>query len=467
VLGKVVSQEIPASMVAALTRPGTATPGSGRNLPVASMGMAPARDEDLDWLYGRDRSPAAEPEHTRVMPSDPSSPRREDRSRQGAPGSTAVHPAGPPVAPADRRQPAAGQGYRPAPVIPAEPGGPGGPGGPGTPPGDQPADPGGRPAKKRHPVRNSFRVLALLLLVFVVGLVGIPAYAWSHVSRVHEAPAGDRPANQPGTTFLLVGSDSREGLTKAERKTLGTGDAAGQRTDTIMVLYIPPGGKPALISIPRDSYVAIPHHGKNKINAAYAFGGPKLLVQTVEQDTGLRVDAYLEIGLGGFVNVIDSVGGIEMCLPKAIKDKDSHIDLPKGCQTLNGANALGYVRMRHADPLGDLGRVQRQRAMLAAVAKKGASAGTVLNPFRYWALSNATADALKLGEQTSFANMVSLGLAMRKVSGDQGLNLTVPVSDTSASTPAGSAVLWDDDQAKKMFADIARGDTSGLAKYAK
>ena len=101
-----------------------------------------------------------------------------------------------------------------------------------------------------------------------------------------------------------------------------------------MIVYAPPGGQPALISVPRDSYLPIPEHGSNKINAAYAFGGPELLVQTVEQNTGLRVDGYLEIGFGGFVNIIDALGGIEMCLPKAIKDRDSHIDLPKGCQTL-------------------------------------------------------------------------------------------------------------------------------------
>ena len=85
-----------------------------------------------------------------------------------------------------------------------------------------------------------------------------------------------------------------------------------------------------LISLPRDSYLPIPEHGSNKINAAYAFGGPELLTQTVEQNTGLRVDGYLEIGFGGFVNIIDALGGIEMCLPKAIKDRDAHIDLPEG-----------------------------------------------------------------------------------------------------------------------------------------
>ena len=310
-------------------------------------------------------------------------------------------------------------------------------------------------------------MLLILLLLLILWLVGVPAYAWTQIARVDAAPAGQRPADQPGKTFLLVGSDSRAGLSKAEQKRLGTGSTGGQRTDTIMIVYLPPGGKPALISVPRDSYVDIPKNGKNKINAAYAFGGPELLVQTVEQNTGLRMDGYMEIGFGGFVNIIDALGGIRMCLPNAIKDRDSHIDLPKGCQTLSGTEALGYVRMRKADPLGDLGRVQRQREMLAAVAKKAASPATVLNPVRYWKFNMATADAIKLGRDTSLPEALWLAYAMKRISSGGGLTLTVPVSSTGASTPVGSAVLWDPTRSKAMFADIARGDTSGLAKYAK
>jgi LCP family protein required for cell wall assembly len=212
--------------------------------------------------------------------------------------------------------------------------------------------------------------------------------------------------------------------------------------------------------------VDIPKNGKNKINAAYAFGGSELLVQTVEQDTGLRMDGYMEIGFGGFVNIIDALGGIRMCLPKAIKDRDSHIDLPKGCQTLSGTEALGYVRMRKADPLGDLGRVERQRQMLAAVAKKATSPATVLNPVRYWKFNMATAEAIKLGRDTSLPETLALAYAMKRISGGSGLTLTVPVSSTGAPTPVGSAVLWDPNKAKAMFSAIARGDTSGLAKYA-
>ncbi|MDF2748120.1 MAG: LytR family regulatory protein [Propionibacteriaceae bacterium] len=327
--------------------------------------------------------------------------------------------------------------------------------------------PPARPRKRRSRVRTFFTVLGVALLVFIIGLIAIPVYAWSQVKRVDDVPAGERIADQPGRTFLLVGSDSREGLSKAEQKRLGTGSTAGKRTDTIMIVHVPPTGKPALISLPRDSYVPIPDHGQNRINAAYSFGGPELLVQTVEQNTGLRIDGYAEIGFGGFVSIVDAVGGVRMCLPSAIKDRDSHLNLKKGCQTLDGVNALGYVRMRKADPRGDLGRVERQRAVLGAVAKKAATPATVLNPVRYWRLNTSGAKAVRLGEDTTFVETASLANAMRKIAGGNGLTLTVPVATTSAFTPVGSAVLWDNTKAKAMFADIARGDTTKLSKYEK
>ena len=385
----------------------------------------PSRDDHLEWLYGRERS-TAEPERTRVM----------DR--------TALEPSPPP------------------PTAPGRPPGP--PGAP--PPSARPQRPP-QPPRRRQPVRTVFLLIAVLLALALIWLVGVPAYAWSTVARLDADPGGDRPGNQPGQTFLLVGSDSREGLTKEEQKRLGTGSTAGRRTDTIMLVYVPVGGKPALVSVPRDSFVPIPGKGRNKINAAYAVGGPELLVQTVEANTGLRVDSYVEIGFGGFVNIIDALGGIEMCLPKAIKDRDSHLDLPKGCQNLDGTTALGYVRMRKADPRGDLGRVERQRQMLSAVAKKAASPATVVNPVRYWNLSNASTQAVTLDQGTSWFGFTRLALAMRRVASGDGYTLTVPIADNDVRTSAGSAVLWDDDRAKALFADLARGDTGDLEKYTK
>jgi LCP family protein required for cell wall assembly len=411
--------------------------------------MANRHEADLDWLYGREQR-RPEPEPTRVLtPAAPPPPE--------APPASAGYPAPAGYPPT----PTYGEGRTgaPRPVGPQGPGGPLDPGGPG----------GGGPRRprRRRPVRTVFRSLLVLVLLALLWLVGVPAYAWSQVGRVDDTPNGKRPADQPGETFLLVGSDSREGLSKAEQKKLGTGSVGGQRTDTIMLVYRPVTGKPVLVSLPRDSYVAIPGNGQNKINAAYAIGGPDLLVQTVEQDTGLRVDGYAEVGFGGFVSVIDALDGIRMCIPAAIKDRDSHLDLNKGCQTLDGTTALGYVRMRKADPRGDLGRVERQRQMLAAVAKKAASPATVLNPVRYWRLCTSTAAAVKIGQDTTILDTGRAALALRTVSAGDGLTLTVPVSNPGYSSPVGSAVLWDEAAAHDMFAAIARGDTSKLAKYAK
>ena len=212
--------------------------------------------------------------------------------------------------------------------------------------------------------------------------------------------------------MLLVGSDARTGLTPAQRKELGTGFTEGARTDSIMVLHTG-SGDPTLLSIPRDSYVEVPGHGKNKINAAFAIGGAPLLTETVERATGLRIDGYLEIGFGGFASLVDSVGGVRMCLPSAMTDEKAHIDLPKGCQVLDGKNALGYVRSRHSDPRGDLGRAERQRQFLGAVMKKAANPATVLVPSRYLAFADAASAGLIVGADTSLSDAIAIMQALK------------------------------------------------------
>lgn len=321
-----------------------------------------------------------------------------------------------------------------------------------------------RPPVRPKKRRNWFaRIIGLIVLLFVLMLICVPLFAWGKIDKVDAMPAGDRPADTPGTTYLLVGSDGREGLSRAERAKLHTGKDVGKRTDTMMLLHVPESGPTALISLPRDSYVSIPGHGKNKLNAAFAFGGPQLLIQTIEGITGLRVDNYVEIGFGGFASIIDSLGGIEMCLPKAMKDEKAHIDLPKGCQELDGVNALGYVRARYSDPLGDLGRVQRQREMIGAVASKGVSPATFLNPIRYYKLSTASAGALTIDNETGPFDLFKFARAMKSVSGGGGgVTLTVPISDSSLNTKNGDAVKWDTAKAKALFQSIKEDKTSGL-----
>ena len=176
----------------------------------------------------------------------------------------------------------------------------------------------------------------------------------------------DRPAAGRGTTWLLVGSDSREGLTADQQADLATGgDLGNGRTDTILLVHVPaPGsGTPTtMVSIPARLLRADPRQRHDKINAAFALGGAPLLAHTVEQATGLRLDHYAEIGFGGFARVVDALGGVTMCPTEPVSDPLAGIDLPAGCQTLDGRNALGFVRSR-ATPRADLDRMVNQRAV--------------------------------------------------------------------------------------------------------
>jgi LCP family protein required for cell wall assembly len=296
----------------------------------------------------------------------------------------------------------------------------------------------------------------LLLLLWLVFLVVVPLIAWNKVSKVEAMPTGDRPGDQPGTTYLLVGSDSREGLSRAERRRLGTGGATGQRTDTIMLLHTGAGPN-LLMSIPRDSLVEIPDHGRTKINAAFAFGGPKLLVRTIEANTGIRIDHYVEIGFGGFVGVVDAVGGIEICPTTAMKDPLANLDIQKGCQEADGVTALGYARSRKTDPqYGDITRAQHQREVVAAVGDEAVSPWTVLNPVRYYRLNMAAADSLTVDEETGPFDMARFAWAMTRTTGDAGLTCTVPIQNLS--------VEWDAERAPQMFQHIIDDDTDAIGR---
>ncbi|MEV5963191.1 LCP family protein [Kribbella sp. NPDC051952] len=334
----------------------------------------------------------------------------------------------------------------------------------------QPIDP--RAGTRRPPVRRPkkrrnwfLRIVGLIVLLFILMLIVVPLYAWSRIDKIEAMPTGQRPAETSGTTYLMVGSDAREDLSRAEKARLHTGSDKGPaRTDSIMIMHVPSSGPTVLLSIPRDSAVDIPGtEGKQKINAAFN-KGPALLIQTIENNTGLRIDHYVEVGFGGFASVIDSIGGINMCLPKAMKDKDAHIDLPAGCQDLDGVNALGYVRSRHADGNNDFGRVERQRAMVGAVAKKASSPSTFLNPIRYYNVATKGVDALTVDKEMSLFDFIGFARGMRAVSGSSGVTLTVPIADDSyqLSRGRGVAVKWDTKKAKAIFDALRADNTSGL-----
>lgn len=320
-----------------------------------------------------------------------------------------------------------------------------------------PLDPDDGGTRARRPRRRHWgRIIAAIVVLWLVFLIAVPFWAWSKVDKIDAIPSGG-PADQPGTNYLLVGSDSRKGLSKEENRKLGTGGVGvdGGRTDTIMVLHTG-SGPSLLLSIPRDSLVPIPGHGTTKINAAFAYGGPKLLVKTIQQDTGLHIDHYVEIGLGGFVNIVDAVGGVEICPRENVVDKRANLNVKKGCQNAGGATALGWARSRHAFATGDIEREQHQREIVNQIGHKAKSPWTLLNPFRYFALSDAAATSLRVSNGTSLISMADFAWAMGRVNGKSGMTCGMPIANMS--------VQWDHDRALKLLGYLKSDSTSDIPK---
>lgn len=310
-----------------------------------------------------------------------------------------------------------------------------------------------RPGRRRRPLRTAGIVLLCLALVWGGTTYWALSSAWGKVNRVDAVPSGERVADGDGRNVLLVGSDSREGLSRAERNRLGTGQTDGKRTDSIIVLHTG-GERPILLSIPRDSYVDIPGHGMNKINAAYSLGGAKLLGETIEANTGLHMDGYMEIGFGGFAQVVDAVDGVRICVQRDMDDPKAHINLKKGCQTLDGKTALGYVRARYSDPEGDIGRAKRQRQFLGSLMGEIATPSTVAQPWKLRSLGQQSAGALTVSEDDSMMETGRAFWAIRSVSKGEGDSVVVPISNSNLVTPVGSAVEWDAQKAPQLFDDL-------------
>jgi LCP family protein required for cell wall assembly len=286
------------------------------------------------------------------------------------------------------------------------------------------------------------------ILALLVGGYAVLDARMTRVPAITDYP--ERPAQGSGTDWLIVGSDSREDLTEEQREELATGFAEGRRTDTMMLLHIPDGGSPTLVSLPRDSFVPIPGRDRGKLNAAYAAGGPQLLVQTVETVTGITIDHYLEIGFGGFADIVEAVGGVELCPEQPMQDPMAGLDLPAGCQDVAGDQALAYVRTR-ASALGDLDRVQRQQEFLSALMSRATSPGVALNPLRSIPLAVKGIDAIEVSEGDRLHHLLSLGWAMRSISGGDGITTTVPIESTPTLEGLGSVVQWDSERALTLF----------------
>jgi LCP family protein required for cell wall assembly len=287
-------------------------------------------------------------------------------------------------------------------------------------------------------------IVGTVMAVLVAGVAG--TYYWLDGKLNKDVTLPTTSLTSAGTNWLITGSDSRAGLSRAEIDAMHVGfDEGTLNSDSIMLLHVG-SGRPVLISIPRDSYVDIPGHGWNKINAALAYGGASLLIQTVENVTGLKIDHYMGIGFAGLVAVVDKIGGVPICLKTAINDSYSGVHLAAGCHNLNGVQALAFVRDRHSFATEDLQRIQDQRAFLSALLKKATSPGVFLNPFTALPFGSTAASSMSVDMGTSLLDLVHAASALRDP--ETG---TVPIANNNYYTSAGDTVRWNTAQATELF----------------
>jgi LCP family protein required for cell wall assembly len=311
-----------------------------------------------------------------------------------------------------------------------------------------------------------------------IAIVGISAISWAGLGRITaaiprvDAFAGleNRPKKESSAVnYLIVGSDTREGLSREEIKRLkvgGTDVAAGKRSDTMLLIHISKKrDKAAIISIPRDSYALIPEHNNSqgkvipaaysKINSAYNWGGAPLLIETLESMSDLRIDHYVELNFVGFVRMVDALGGVEICTKKDIDDPKSHLTLPAGTHVLDGVDSLKFVRTRVFDGLGDLGRMKRQQEFASAMLRKATSAGVLLNPVKMVDFINSALDSVVTDEGLSQGDLLTLGKQLRNLSASNVRTLTIPLKYYNYNkNGVSAAVLWDPVLAPELFERI-------------
>ncbi|GAB2492599.1 LCP family protein [Nocardiopsis aegyptia] len=266
----------------------------------------------------------------------------------------------------------------------------------------------------------------------------------------------DRPENETGgLTFLVIGSDSRDEMNREDQNALSVGSTPGQRSDTIMLVRLNHDrDRITVVGIPRDLWVEVPGQGEDKINAAYAYGGPQLTVRTVESVTGVRIDHYVEVDFSGFVDVVDALDGIEVCLPEPIQDPKAHLDMAAGTHEVDGTEALAFARTR-ATARGDLDRIDRQQQVLSAMLDKAMSSETLSDPSRLTAFLDTSLSSVTVDEGLDTGTINQLAYQMRDMDLGAVAFTQVPIADMEHWTPRGDvALLWDEPAARDLFADI-------------
>lgn len=326
----------------------------------------------------------------------------------------------------------------------------------------------GRAPKRRGPAgRILVGLLVAILAVSVVAVAMAGRYVRSAEQAVNdnlqhadqmpaetptEKGAKPRPQKQAvaekAVNVLVIGSDSRSARP-------GEG-----RSDVLMVVHLAGDRRSAhIISFPRDMYVDVPGHGKDKINAAYAYGGPKLAVQTVENLTGTRMDHVAIIDFEGFRDVTTALGGVTVYNEHASKSRG--YTFPRGELTLQGDEALAYVRERYDLPRGDLDRAERQRLVTQAVLRKALSREVLTNPGEFNAFLAAMARSMTVDQELTPAVVRTIALSIR-MTADDVQHIQAPISGFGTS-PAGASIdIVDKARMRELAKALAEDD---MARY--
>jgi LCP family protein required for cell wall assembly len=308
-----------------------------------------------------------------------------------------------------------------------------------------------RSARRRRLSLVICGAMSVVVLLVAGGAWGLTGWINDTIKRV-DAGTSDAATTGP-LNILVAGVDQRTGLTHHQEVLLHVGDDVSTNSDTLMLVHVSADrSRVEVVSIPRDSWVDIPGHGMSKINAAYGMGGPKLMVQTVENVTGLTINDYVEVNFLGFVKVIDALGGVNICLAQPVDDSYSGLQLSAGQHHVDGITALAYARDRHSFATSDLARIQDQQKLLSSALTSAIHSGLLANPVKLSSFISAAVSALTVDKNL---NVSALADQLRGISPQDVRFLTVPVANENYVTPDGQdAVQLDQQAAAALFGKL-------------
>jgi LCP family protein required for cell wall assembly len=303
--------------------------------------------------------------------------------------------------------------------------------------------------------------MSALVLLAAGSAWAVTSWINGNIGRVNAGTAGT-PGSGP-LNILVAGIDVRTGLTPAQQLALHVGHDVSDNSDTLMIVHVAANHRSVqVVSVPRDSWVNIPGHGMNKINAAIGLGGPPLMVQTVAQDTGLTINDYIEVNFLGFVKVIDALGGVNICLPYAVDDSYSGLHMAAGMHHVDGITALEFARDRHSFATSDLARIEDQQQLLATMFREAISSGTLANPIKFASFLSAATSAVTVDQNL---NVSKLADQLRGISMSEVTFTTVPIGNYNYTTPTGqSALQWNASAASALFNQLKNDDAPAAAK---